>query len=241
MALTLDILTLFPEMFAGPFDASIIKRAREAGLVDISLHNIRDHAHDKHHVVDDAPYGGGDGMVMKPEPIFEAVEAVRQSDSHVLLLTPQGRLFDQKAAQRLSRKPSLIVICGRYEGIDERVAELANEELSIGDYVLSGGEPAAIVLVDALVRLLPGAIGAVGGAAQDSHATGLLEHPQYTRPADFRGMTVPDVLLSGNHQEVARWQRRQSLCRTLERRPDMLAIADLSDDDRRFLEQLQQH
>jgi tRNA (guanine37-N1)-methyltransferase len=241
MALTLDILTLFPEMFAGPFDASIIKRAREAGLVHISLHNIRDHAHDKHHVVDDAPYGGGDGMVMKPEPIFEAVEAVRQSDSHVLLLTPQGRLFDQKAAQRLSRKPSLIVICGRYEGIDERVAELANEELSIGDYVLSGGEPAAIVLVDALVRLLPGAIGAVGGAAQDSHATGLLEHPQYTRPADFRGMTVPDVLLSGNHQEVARWQRRQSLCRTLERRPDMLAIADLSDEDRRFLEQLQQH
>jgi tRNA (guanine37-N1)-methyltransferase len=237
----ISILTLFPEMFAGPFDASIIKRAQEAGIVEIGLHNIRDFAHDKHHVVDDAPYGGGDGMVMKPGPIFEAVEAVRKADSHVVLLTPQGRLLDQAIAQRLSAKTALIIICGRYEGIDERVSTLAGEELSIGDYVLSGGEPAAIVLVDALVRLLPGAIGAVGGAAQDSHATGLLEHPQYTRPADFRGMTVPDVLLSGNHQEVARWQRRQSLCRTLERRPDMLAIADLSDEDRRFLEQLQQH
>ena len=237
----IDILTLFPDMFRGAFDASIVKRAQAAGIVEIGLHNIRDYTHDKHHVVDDTPYGGGDGMVMKPEPIYDAVEAARRPGSWTVLLTPQGRLLDQAAAQRLSAKPSLILICGRYEGIDERVAELANEELSIGDYVLSGGEPAAIVLVDALVRLLPGAIGAVGGAARDSHATGLLEHPQYTRPADFRGMAVPDVLLSGNHQEVARWQRRQSLRRTLERRPDMLATADLSDEDRRFLEQLQQH
>jgi tRNA (guanine37-N1)-methyltransferase len=234
----ISILTLFPEMFAGPFDASIIKRAQEAGIVEIGLHNIRDFAHDKHHVVDDAPYGGGDGMVMKPGPIFEAVEAVRKADSHVVLLTPQGRLLDQAIAQRLSAKTALIIICGRYEGIDERVSTLAGEELSIGDYVLSGGEPAAIVLVDAIVRLLPGAIGADGGAAGDSYATGLLEYPQYTRPADFRGLQAPDVLLSGNHQEVDRWRRQQALRRTLERRPDMLATADLTEEDRRYLESL---
>jgi tRNA (guanine37-N1)-methyltransferase len=234
----IDILTLFPDMFQGPFDASIIKRARAAGIVEISLHNVRDYTHDKHHVVDDAPYGGGDGMVMKPEPIFEAVEAVRQPDSHVVLLTPRGRLLDQVAAKRLSEKPSLIIICGHYEGIDERVSTLAGEELSIGDYVLSGGEPAAIVLVDAVVRLLPGAIGAEGGAAGDSHASGLLEYPHYTRPAGYRGLQVPDVLLSGNHQEVARWRRQESLRRTLEHRPDMLASADLSDEDRRWLEEL---
>jgi len=234
----IDVLTLFPEMFSGPFEASIIKRAKEAGLVEIALHNIRDFTHDKHHVVDDTPYGGGEGMVMKPEPIFEAVEAIRRPDSRVVLLTPQGCLLDQAAAQRLSEQPSLVIICGRYEGIDERVSALADEELSIGDYVLSGGEPAAIVLVDAIIRLLPGAIGAETGTAADSHATGLLEHPQYTRPADFRGMQVPDVLLSGHHQEVARWQRQESLRRTLERRRDMLARADLSEEDRRFLEDL---
>jgi len=234
----IDVLTLFPDMFRGPFDASIIKRARDAGIIQISLHNVRDYTHDKHHVVDDAPYGGGDGMVMKPEPIFEAVEAVRQPDSHVVLLTPQGQLLEQAAAKRLSEKPSLIIICGRYEGIDERVSTLADEELSIGDYVLSGGEPAAIVLVDAIVRLLPGAIGAESGAAGDSHASGLLEYPQYTRPAGYRGLQVPDVLLSGNHQQLARWQRQQSLRRTFERRPDMLASADLSYEDRQFLEGL---
>lgn len=231
----IDVLTLFPEMLASPFEASIVKRAQQAGIVSISLHNIRDFAHDKHRVVDDTPYGGGDGMLMKPEPVFEAVEAVRQPDSCVVLLTPRGRLLDQALAQRLSEKPSLVLICGRYEGLDERVGSLADEELSIGDYVLSGGEPAAIVLVDAVVRLLPGAIGAEGGAAGDSHATGLLEHPQYTRPADFRGLRVPDVLLSGNHQEISRWQRQQSLRLTRERRPDLLASAPLSDDDRRFL------
>ncbi|HEX6512124.1 MAG TPA: tRNA (guanosine(37)-N1)-methyltransferase TrmD [Chloroflexota bacterium] len=237
--MNIQILTLFPEMFHGPFDASIIKRAREAGIVSITLHNIRDFTHDKHHQVDDAPFGGGDGMVMKPEPIFEAVEAVRQAGSHVVLLTPQGRLLDQATAQRLAAQPSLVVICGRYEGVDERVSALAGEELSIGDYVLSGGEPAAIVLVDAVVRLLPGALGAQGGAAADSHATGLLEYPQYTRPGEFRGLVVPDVLLSGNHQQIARWRRQQSLRRTLERRPDMLAASDLSEEDRRFLESLE--
>lgn len=240
MALSLDILTLFPGMFAGPFEASIIKRAREAGLVRIGLHNIRDFAHDKHHMVDDTPYGGGDGMVMKPEPIFEAVEAVRQPASRVILLSPQGQVFDQAAAQRLSELSSLIVICGRYEGIDERVSAVVDEELSIGDYVLSGGEPAAIVLVDALVRLLPGAIGAETGAAGDSHATGLLEYPQYTRPAEYRGLAVPDVLLSGNHQQIERWRRRESLRRTHQRRPDMLAQAELSEEDRRFLQGLEE-
>lgn len=234
----IDVLTLFPEMLASPFEASIVKRAQQAGLVSIRLHNIRDFTHDKHHVVDDTPYGGGDGMLMKPEPVFEALEAVRQPDSCVVLLTPRGRLLDQALAQRLSEQPSLVLICGRYEGLDERVSSLADEELSIGDYVLSGGEPAAIVLVDAVVRLLPGAIGAEGGAAGDSHATGLLEHPQYTRPADFRGLRVPDVLLSGDHQEIARWQRQQSLRLTRERRPDLLASAPLSDDDLRFLETL---
>lgn len=237
----IDILTLFPEMFSGPFDASIIRRAQDAGLVSISLHNIRDYARDKHRTVDDEPYGGGDGMVMKPAPIFEALEAVRQAETHIVLLTPQGRLLDQAAAQRLSKQGSLLLVCGRYEGIDERVSTLAGEELSVGDYVLSGGEPAAIVVVDAIVRLLPGAIGAEGGAAGDSHATGLLEYPQYTRPADFQGMPVPEVLLSGNHQEVARWRRQQSLKRTLDRRPDLLASADLTDADRKFLEEQARH
>jgi len=234
----IDVLTLFPDMFRGPFDASIVKRARDAGIVTLRTHNIRDYTHDKHHVVDDTPYGGGDGMVMKPEPLFEAVEAIRQPDSYIVLLTPQGRLLDQALAQELSHKPHLALVCGRYEGIDDRVSTLADLELSIGDYVLSGGEPAAMVLVDALVRLLPGAIGAEGGAAGDSHASGLLEYPQYTRPADFRGMQVPGVLLSGNHQQVARWRREQSLQRTLLRRPDLLASAPLAAEDRRYLESL---
>lgn len=232
----IDILTLFPALFAGVFDASIIKRARDAGLASVELHNVRDYTSDRHHVVDDAPFGGGEGMVMKPEPLFAAVEAIRRPETRVVLLSPQGRLFDQATAWRLSRERGLLLICGRYEGVDERVSTLADEELSIGDYVVSGGEPAAIVVVDAIVRLLPGALGAVGGAEKDSHAGGLLEYPQYTRPAEFRGMRVPDVLLSGNHQEIARWRRRQSLRRTLSRRPDMLADADLDDQDRRWLE-----
>ena len=235
----IDVLTLFPGMFAGPFDHSIIKRARERGLIDLRLHNIRDHTQDRHHVVDDTPYGGGDGMVMKAEPLYAAVEAVRQPESWVVLLSPRGSLLDQAAAQRLSRLSQLVLICGRYEGVDERVSLLADEELSIGDYVLSGGEPAAIVLVDAVVRLLPGAIGAEGGARGDSHATGLLEHPQYTRPPNFRGQAVPEVLLSGNHQEIARWQRRESLRKTLLRRPDLLALALLTPEDRALLEEIQ--
>ncbi len=235
----IDVLTLFPEMFDGPFNHSIIKRACDAGIVQIHLHNIRDFTHDRHHVVDDTPYGGGDGMVMKAEPLYEAVESVRRPDSRVLLMTPQGALFNEATAIRLAQpEASLVVVCGRYEGIDERVSALADEELSIGDYVLSGGEPAAIVVVDALVRLLPGALGAEGGAVGDSHASGLLEYPQFTRPADFRGMKVPEILFSGNHAGIARWRRQEALRRTLERRPDMLARAELSDSDRRYLDSL---
>ena len=240
----IDILTLFPEMFHGPLDASIVARAREQGLAEIALHNIRDWAFDKHRRVDDEPYGGGAGMVMKPEPLFAAVEAVQEqveSAGHVVLLTPQGRLLTQEVVEELAGKPRLLLICGRYEGFDERIREhLADDEVSIGDYVLSGGEPAAIVLVDALVRRIPDALGNEASLDEESHARGLLEYAQYTRPAEFRGWQVPDVLLSGNHPEVEKWGRRQSLLRTAQRRPDLLSRAlkgdAVSDDDRRWLE-----
>jgi tRNA (guanine37-N1)-methyltransferase len=236
-----DILTLFPGMFAGPFAESIVQRAQEAGLVSISLHNIRDHAADKHHITDDYPYGGGGGMVMKPEPIFAAAEALlgpdpRAAGTPIVLLTPQGRLFDQRTAEAWAREARIVLICGRYEGVDERVRQyLATDEISIGDYVLSGGELAAMVVVDAVTRLLPGALGDPTGAWDDSHATGLLEYPHYTRPPEFRGWRVPDVLLSGNHGEVARWRRQESLRRTLERRPDLLARTHLTTKDREYL------
>jgi tRNA (guanine37-N1)-methyltransferase len=243
-----DILTLFPDMFRGPFDDSIIKRARESGLISIHLHNIRDFATDKHHITDDYPYGGGGGMVMKPEPVFACVEHVLTEPSPgeepppTILLTPQGRLFTHQVAMELARHARLILICGRYEGVDERVCEhLITDEISIGDYVLSGGEIAAMVIVDAVTRLLPGALGYALAPLQDSHATGLLEGPQYTRPAEFRGWRVPDILLSGHHGEVARWHRQQALRRTLERRPDLLARARLTAEDRRFLASLGYH
>jgi len=240
----IDILTLFPEMFRGPFEASIVARAVEAGLVEIALHNIRDYARDKHQVVDDYPYGGGPGMVMKPEPIFEAVESVQAMAPEpglVVLLTPQGRLLDQQVAEDLGRLPRLILLCGRYEGVDERVREhLAQDEISIGDYVLSGGEIPAMVVVDAVVRRLPDALGSEVSLEEESHAQGLLEYPQYTRPAEFRGWSVPQVLLSGHHAEVARWRRRQSLLRTARRRPDLLARAPLSAEERRMISSLQQ-
>lgn len=239
----IDILTLFPEMFRGPFEASIVARAVEAGLVEIALHNIRDYARDKHQVVDDYPYGGGPGMVMKPEPIFEAVESVQAMAPEpglVVLLTPQGRLLDQQVAEDL-RLPRLILLCGRYEGVDERVREhLAQDEISIGDYVLSGGEIPAMVVVDAVVRRLPDALGSEVSLEEESHAQGLLEYPQYTRPAEFRGWSVPQVLLSGHHAEVARWRRRQSLLRTARRRPDLLARAPLSAEEREMISSLQQ-
>ena len=241
----IDIFTLFPGMFAGPFDDSIIKRAQEAKLVSIAIHNIRDWAPGKHHQCDDTPYGGGGGMIMKPEPIFFAVETVLQMQPGspppcpVVLLTPQGRLFTQDIAHELVRHERLALICGRYEGIDERVREyLVTDEISIGDYVLSGGELAAMVLVDAVVRLLPGALGDPGATLKDSHSTGLLEHPHYTRPAVFRGWSIPEVLLSGHHAKQTRWRREASLRRTYERRPELLQGMQLSQADREFLQKL---
>ena len=218
-----DILTLFPGIFAGPLDESILKRARESGLVQIRVHNLRDFTHDKHRVVDDRPYGGGPGMLMKPEPIFEAVEKLQRPESCVVLMTPQGKPFTQAQAGLFAGKPHLIIICGHYEGVDERVREaLVDEEISIGDYVLTNGALAAAVVVDAVTRLLPGAIGHEQSAADDSFATGMLEGPQYTRPPEFRGMKVPDVLLSGDHGAVEKWRVNEARERTRQRRPELL-------------------
>ncbi|HEX77892.1 MAG TPA: tRNA (guanosine(37)-N1)-methyltransferase TrmD [Dehalococcoidia bacterium] len=237
----IDILTLFPGMFQGPLSESIIQRARERGLVEIYVHNLRDFAHDRHGTVDDYPYGGGAGMVLRPQPLFEAVETITGGDSSVpiILLTPQGRLFRHQVAQELAGHDRLLLICGRYEGVDERVREhLVTDEISIGDYVLSGGEPAAVVVVDAVVRLLPGVLGSKESAVEDSHASGLLEYPHYTRPRVFRGWPVPPVLLSGNHAQIARWRREQALRRTMERRPDLLETANLSSEDKKFVERV---
>jgi len=230
----IHILTLFPNMFTGPFGESIIKRAIDNGLVDIVIHNIRDYTSDRHHVVDDYPYGGGPGMVLKPEPLFAAVEAVKgASEMPVLLLTPQGRLFDQRVAEEHAKYKEMILICGHYEGVDERVREhLVTDEISIGDYILSGGELAAMVVIDALVRQLPGVLGSEESVGDDSHTSGILEYPQYTRPHSFRGWDVPDVLLSGNHGDIASWRREQSLRRTIKRRPDLLGRVELSDKDK---------
>lgn len=228
-------------MFRGPFDESIMGRARQAGRIDISLHNIRDYAEGRHQVTDDYGFGGGPGMVMKPQPIFDAVAAVRAMDAEagrVVLLTPQGRTLTQAIVRELATLPRLILLCGHYEGVDERVRErLVDDEISIGDYVVSGGEIAAIVLVDAVARELPGVVGSPASLVEESHASGLLEYPQYTRPAAFRGMEVPAILLSGHHGEVAKWRRRQSLLRTALRRPDMLARASITAAERAWLAQ----
>ncbi len=246
-SISFDVFTLFPEMFRGPLDESILGRAQEEGALSVRLHDIRRYATDKHHVTDEPPYGGGGGMVMKVGPIFNAIETVLgpagdgepERDVPVILLTPQGRLFSQEIAQELSAYRRIALICGRYEGVDERVRQhLATDELSIGDYVLTGGELAAMVIIDAVTRLLPGVLGDPTAVAQDSHARGLLEGPHYTRPRDFRGWEVPEVLLSGDHAAVRRWRREQALRRTLERRPDLLADADLTPQDRDVLEQL---
>jgi len=231
-------------MFLGPLQESILKRAQQRGLLTIVLHQIRDYAFDRHLMTDDAPYGGGDGMVMKPEPIFRAVRSlipstVKERDVPVILMTPQGQRFDQAAAQALAQHPRLLFICGHYEGIDERVRQhLVTHEFSIGDYVLTGGELAAMVIVDAVARMIPGVLGASEAAAHDSYASGLLEGPHYTRPADFEGMAVPDVLLSGHHARIRRWRRECALRRTWERRPDLLAQAPLTDEGRAFLDKL---
>jgi tRNA (guanine37-N1)-methyltransferase len=233
-----DIFTLFPEMFRGPLDESILKRARERGLVEIALHNPRDVTTDRHHLVDDYPYGGGAGMVMKPEPLFAAVERV-YAGGPIILLSPQGRLFTQDSARELAAEQRLTLLCGHYEGVDERVREhLATDDLSIGDFVLTGGELAAMVIVDAVARLLPGVL-APGSTAEESHTAGLLEYPQYTRPAEFRGWSVPAILLSGNHGAVARWRRKEALRRTRARRPELLAQAELSPLDRQLLAEIE--
>jgi len=236
----IDILCLFPEMFASPFSHSIVKRAEGRGLVEVATHNIRDFAHDRHATVDDSPYGGGAGMVLKPEPVFEAVEHAQSLTgtvhSPVILLSPRGRLFTQQIAAELALHPQIVLICGHYEGVDERVTEhLATDEVSIGDYVLTGGEIAAMVVVDAVVRLLPGVLGSEESTGDESHTRGLLEYPHYTRPEQFRGWDVPPVLLSGNHGEIAAWRRRQSLLKTAARRPDLLNRVTLSDKERAWI------
>lgn len=244
----IDILTLFPEMFPGYLNESILKRAQEAGLLRVNLHNIRDYAAGKHRVTDEPPFGGGGGMILKPEPIFGAVEEIFTAEAQkgdekggipVILLSPQGRPFSQSIAQELSQHDQFVLLCGRYEGVDERVRQhLVTDEISIGDYVLTGGELAAMVIVDAVARLLPGALGAEGAAETDSHASGLLEGPHYTKPAQFREWVVPDVLRSGHAANIARWHREQALRRTWERRPEMLETAVLSEADKWFLMEL---
>ncbi len=244
----IDILTLFPEMFQSPFSTGLFQRAVSRGPVSVELHNIREYTHDRHRTVDDYPYGGGAGMVLKPEPIFEAVETLQidwsareKAETPVVLLTPQGHPFSQQIARKLSEHARLILLCGRYEGVDERVREhLVTEEISIGDYVIGGGELAAMVVVDAVVRLLPDVLGSEDSPLDDSHTTGLLEYPHYTRPPVFRGWSVPDVLLSGDHSRIAGWRREQSIIRTLERRPDLLDRAELCVRDKELIERLKQ-
>ena len=235
-----DILTIFPDMLEGPLSASILGKAADKGLIEINLHNLRDWAAGKHKVTDDTPYGGGDGMVMKVEPVAAAISELRQKRpaSRVLLMSPQGKTFQQADAERFSQEDGLVFVCGRYEGFDERIRSLVDEEVSLGDFVLTGGELAAATILDATARLLPGVLGASGSALGDSFSDGLLEYPQYTRPAEFKGVRVPEVLTSGNHQLIANWRRREQLRRTLERRPELLESAPLSKEDLLYLDEL---
>jgi tRNA (guanine37-N1)-methyltransferase len=235
-----DILTLFPEMFRSPLEESILGKAREEGKITINLFNIRDYAEGKHRVTDDYPYGGGKGMIMKPEPIMRGIEAILAGKpvARVILMTPQGDPLRQEVVRRLARHARLVIICGRYEGVDERVRDVVDEEISIGDYVLTGGELAALVVVDAVARMIPGVLGDEGASEDDSFSQGLLEYPQYTRPREFAGRTVPEVLLSGDHQAIEQWRREEALRRTWKRRPDLISRAGLSDEDQRILDKL---
>jgi tRNA (guanine37-N1)-methyltransferase len=242
-----EVFTLLPEIFPPYLESSILQRARQRELIDVRVHNIRDYTHDKHHTTDDTPYGGGGGMVMKPEPVFEAVGSVLGFDSDktqpipvpVILLTPQGRVFTQRVAEELSGHERIALLCGRYEGIDERIREhLVTDEISVGDYVLTGGELPALMIIDAVSRLMPGVLGDPTGAEDDSHSMGLLEYPHYTRPPEFRGWQVPEILLSGDHGRIEKWRREQSLMRTLSRRPDILEKAELSEEDKKIVERL---
>lgn len=236
-----DVFTLLPETFSPYLQASILQKASERGLLEFCVHDIRAYTHDKHHTTDDTPYGGGGGMVMKPEPVFEAIESVLGTSPTcpVILMTPQGRVFNQKIAFELANQPQIALLCGRYEGIDERIREhLVADEISIGDYVLTGGELPALILIDAISRLLPGVLGDPTGAEDDSHASGLLEYPHYTRPPEFRGWGVPETLLSGDHGKIAKWRREQALLRTLKRRPEMLSNIELTKPDLKFLSEI---
>ena len=242
-----EVFTLLPEVFPPYLESSILQRARQRGLIDVHVHNIRDYAHDKHHTTDDTPYGGGGGMVMKPEPVFEAVETILGFTSNqtqlapvpIILLTPQGRVFTQRVAEELSVHERIALLCGRYEGVDERIREhLVTDEISIGDYVLTGGELPALMMIDAISRLIPGVLGDPTGAEDDSHSMGLLEYPHYTRPPEFRGWQVPEVLLSGDHAKIEKWRREQSLVRTLTRRPDILEKSELNEADKKIVERL---
>ncbi len=236
-----DVLSIFPEMFHSPLNFSLLKKAQEKGLIDIGLHNIRDWAEDKHNMTDDAPYGGGCGMVMKVEPVERALAAVKRADvqSLVVLMTPQGKTFNQKIAGEMAEEKHIIMICGRYEGVDERIREhLADREISIGDYILTGGELSSLVVIDAVSRLIPGVLGNDASAATESFSQGLLEYPQYTRPAYYKGWSVPDVLVSGNHAQIERWQRIEAIKRTWLRRPDLLEKIELSEGDKINLEKI---
>jgi tRNA (guanine37-N1)-methyltransferase len=239
--MTFDIVTIFPAMIDQSLACGVVGRARERGALDVAVHDLRDFTSDRHRVVDDVPYGGGPGMVLKPEPMLRALDAIRARRGEggtVILTSPQGERLTQAHAERLSRASGLIVLCGRYEGVDERVRTKVDEEISIGDYVLSGGELPALVLVDAVARLLPGVVGDSESVSQDSFSRGLLDFPQYTRPADAGGLRVPDVLLSGNHAEIRRWRKREAVSRTLARRPDLLAGAKLDEEEQEILRDL---
>lgn len=238
----IDIITLFPSMFRGPFDESIIKRARKKGILEINLHDLREFTDDRHRTVDDLPYGGGAGMVMKPEPLFRATEKVKEAfclSCKVILLSPQGQPFAQEKAKELAKQEALILLCGHYQGVDERVREhLIDEEISVGDFVLTGGELAAMVMVDAIARMLPGVLGCEDSARQDSFYQTLLDYPHYTRPAEFRGWKVPGILISGNHQKIKEWRKKKKLENTFKKRPDLLKIAELSREEEEMLEQI---
>lgn len=236
------VLSLFPDFFASPLATTMLRKAQERGAADYTLVDVRDFATDRHRMTDDTPYGGGSGMVMKPEPLVAALESLPAGDAapRRILLSPRGARFSQASAARLAALPGIALVCGRYEGVDERVRDFVDEELSLGDFVLSGGEIAALAVIDAVVRLVPGALGCAASAAEESFADGLLEYPQYTRPPEFRGRAVPPVLLSGDHGAIARWRRHEALRRTRASRPDLLAAAALDDDDRRFLASLEE-
>jgi tRNA (guanine37-N1)-methyltransferase len=248
-----EVFTLLPDVFPPYLESSILQRARQRGLLEVRVHNIREYTHDRHHTTDDTPYGGGGGMVMKPEPVFEAIESVlgpvasslagtmqtQPVSVPVILLTPQGRVFTQRVAEELARYERIALLCGRYEGVDERIREhIVTDEISIGDYVLTGGELPALILIDAVARLIPEVLGDPTGAEDDSHSMGLLEYPHYTRPPEFRGWKVPDILLSGDHAKIDKWRREQALARTYRKRPDMLEKAELSKEDQKVIERL---